>query len=104
MVRVSQAVLEAVQKQLRKQSVVAHWIWGVTCGITSAVFFPASLVLLLIFGWWEQWNDRNEKIRQGKGYKNVGDLDFWDSFVVYCGPFGIILFLNLFGLITIRWY
>jgi hypothetical protein len=89
--------------RLRKNTVVAHWLYGLFCAIVARQFFPAGIIFLLIFAWWERWNDQNEKLRQ-LNYKPEGDLDFWDAFVVKIPSFAIIIALDLAGKISIRWY
>ena len=97
--------LKAMQEwlRLRKNTVIAHWLWGSVCGYAISQNFVASLVLLGLFAGWEAWNDRNMRIRQ-KDYKPEGDMDWWDSFVAYGIWLGVTLILNGCGIVSIRWY
>jgi hypothetical protein len=94
--------------RLRKNTVWAHWLYGLFCALAAWQFFPAGIIFLLIFARWERWNDTNEKIRAELNhlppYKPEGDLDFWDSLVVKVPSFATILALNAAGILTIRWY
>lgn len=98
------AALVAHWLRLRKNSVWAHWLYGVFCALAAWQFFPAGIIFLLIFAGWERWNDENESIRQWPHYKPEGDLDFWDALVVKVPSFAIILVLNARDMLTIRWY
>jgi len=97
--------IEAISQwlRLRKDSVIAHWLYGVFCAIVAWQFFPAGIIFLLIFAWWERWNDQNSKIRESN-YKPEGDLDFWDAFAVKIPSFAIIVALHIGGILSIRWY
>ena len=97
--------VEAVAEwlRLRKNTVVAHWLYGLFCAIVGWQFFPAGVIFLLIFMRWERWNDQNEKLRQGN-YKPQGDLDWWDSFAVKVICFAAIVILHACGILSIRWY
>ena len=82
--------------ELRKKSVIAHWLYGLLCGIVAGLYFPAGVVLLVIFGGMEWWND------YCKGTKEGCD-DWWDAFAVFCGAFSVIAILHLAGAVSIRW-
>lgn len=106
--QLSRAEAIAEWLRLRKDTVWAHWLYGLFCAFAAWQFFPAGIIFLGIFAWWERWNDQNEKIRrqlhQQPPYKPEGDLDWWDAFVVKIPSFFIILLLNAIGILTIRWY
>jgi len=89
--------------RLRKNTVVAHWLYGIFCALAAWQFFPAGIIFLMIFDRWERWNDQNEKLRQAD-YKPQGDLDWWDSFVVKIICFAAIVILHACGILSIRWY
>jgi hypothetical protein len=89
--------------RLRKNTVVAHWLYGIFCAIVAWQFFPAGIIFLMIFYRWEGWNDQNEKLRQAD-YKPQGDLDWWDSFAIKVICFGVIVILHACGILSIRWY
>jgi hypothetical protein len=89
--------------RLRKNTVVAHWLYGIFCAIVAWQFFPAGIIFLLIFARWERWNDQNEKLRQAD-YKPEGDLDFWDAFIVKIICFVPIVILHVCSILSIRWY
>jgi len=97
--------IEAIARWLRfrKNTVWAHWLYGLFCALAAWQFFPAGIVFLAIFAWWERWNDRNEEIRQHH-YLPEGDLDFWDAFVIKVSSFAVILGLDFGGILSIRWY
>jgi len=99
-------MLKAAQNwlRLRKRTVIAHWLYGMLCGVASVLFFPAGIVLLFLFASWEKWNDQGEKLRQGKKYKPEGDLDFWDSLLIYAAIVGIALVLHIIQILAIRWW
>lgn len=81
----------------RKDTVPAHWLLGILCGLTAIAFFPAGLVLLGIFAAWEYWNDKNHNTHQG-------DVDWLDTFLTFCITIAVTMPFNLAGLINIRWY
>jgi opacity protein-like surface antigen len=83
--------------KLRKWTVPAHWGFGVLLAVIAVLFFPASIVLLLVFAMFEWWNDWCE------GSKD-GCTDWWDSFFVYCGGLSVAVTLDLIGKIEIRWW
>ena len=89
--------------RLRKNTVVAHWLYGIFCAIVAWQFFPAGIIFLMIFDRWERWNDQNEKLRQAD-YKPQGDLDWWDSFAVKVICFVVIVILHACSILSIRWY
>jgi len=97
--------IEAIAKwlRLRKNTVWAHWLYGLFCALVAWQFFPAGIVFLGIFAWWERWNDQNEHIRQ-RHYTPEGDLDWWDAFVVKIAAFAVLLGLHIGGILSIRWY
>jgi len=97
--------LRAAQEwlRLRKKTVLAHWLYGLFCAIVAWLFFPAGIIFLGIFAWWERWNDQNEKERNPI-YKAEGDMDFWDALVVAIPSFVIILVLDIAGKLSIGWY
>lgn len=83
--------------KLRKWTVPAHWGFGVLLVVIAVLFFPASIVLLILFGVWERWNDEAEGTKDGC-------TDWWDSWVVYCIGLGVAGILDLTGKIEIRWW
>jgi len=83
--------------RLRKNTVVAHWLYGLFCALVSWQFFPGGLIFLYIFERLERWNDQCDGTTEGA-------MDWWDSFVVKIGAFAIILILHFVGILTIRWY
>lgn len=83
--------------ELRKKTVIAHWLYGLMCAIVGALFFPAAVVLLLLFALLEWWNDKCEGGLEGC-------TDWWDAFVVFCVVFSVIVILHLCNLIYIRWW
>jgi len=91
--------LKAIQEwlRLRKNTVIAHWLYGLLCGIITMMYFPAAITLLLIFAGWEAWNDKCD-------HSHDGALDWWDSFLVFCIAFTVIVILALCGIVSIRWY
>ena len=97
--------IEAIAHWLRfrKNTVWAHWLYGLFCALAAWQFFPAGIIFLGIFAWWERWNDQNEKTRK-PNYTPEGDLDFWDAFIVKIPSFAVILALNAVGKVSIRWY
>jgi hypothetical protein len=103
--RIKPSKVEAVAEwlRLRKNTVVAHWLYGIFCAVVAWQFFPAGIIFLMIFDRWERWNDQNEKLRQAN-YKPQGDLDWWDAFVVKIPSFAIIIGLDIGGILSIRWY
>jgi len=96
--------VDAVQQwlRLRKNTVIAHWLYGGLCGAVAAMFFPAGLSMLTAFGVWEAWNDRN-MARRCLDYKPEGDLDCWEAACMATVVFSILFVLSLFGLVSIRW-
>ncbi|MCJ7791858.1 MAG: hypothetical protein MUP49_05580, partial [Dehalococcoidia bacterium] len=80
--KLSRAEVAGQWLRLRKNTVWAHWLYGLFCALTAWQFFPAGIIFLGIFAWWERWNDHNERIRQWPNYKPEGDIDFWDALVV----------------------
>jgi hypothetical protein len=82
--------------ELRKKSVIAHWLYGLLCGIVAGLYFPAGIVLLVVFAGLEWWNDYCEG-------KKEGCTDFWDALCVFTGTFTIIVILHLIGVIKIIW-
>jgi hypothetical protein len=95
-------MIDKLQFQLRKNTVIAHWLFGILCAVVGVLFFPAALSLLVIFGAWEFWNDRNLR-KHNRKYKPEGDMDWWDSFSVFCFVFAVMVILNLFNIVRIRW-
>lgn len=91
--------LEAVAQwlRLRKNTVIAHWLFGGICAAFSAAFFPAGFLLMGVFGIWERWND----ICDGS---DEGAQDWWDAFLTFCIGLAVILILYFCDIMTITWY
>lgn len=89
--------------RLRKKTVWAHWGYGLFCAFVSWQWFPGGLIFLYIFERFERWDDENEKVRQSN-YVPVGDIDWWDAFVIKIPAFVILLGLHIAGILSIRWY
>ena len=81
---------------LRKWTTPVHWIYGMFCGVVAVEFFPAGVTLMLVFAGMEMWNDWCDGTRGGC-------TDWWESFLTFCGAFGIALMLDLAGVIGITW-
>lgn len=90
--------LDATNKwlRLRKNSVIAHWLFGGLCAGFSAAFFPAGLILMGIFAGWEWWNDKCDG-------SDEGAMDWWDAFLTFCIGLTVILVLYFCGKMTIKW-
>ena len=87
----------ALWPKLRKWTVPIHWAFGFFCAWLAWQFFPAGILLLVIFAGWEVWNDWAEGTREGC-------QDWHESFITFCPGFGVELILHCVGIITIRWW
>jgi hypothetical protein len=89
--------------KIRKNSVIVHWLFGVLCAVVAVLWFPASVILLLLFAMDEVWND-HDGIKNGITTKYSGCEDWWDAFLVFCFGLSIDVILNLAKVIEINWY
>jgi hypothetical protein len=96
--------VDAVQQwlRLRKNTVIAHWLFGILCAVAIIQYAPFGCFLLLLFALFEYWNDKNMAWRK-KDYIPEGDMDWWDSFSTLCISIFPALILNWLGIISIRW-
>jgi hypothetical protein len=83
--------------RLRKNTVIAHWLFGAICAGFSAAFFPAGFLLMGVFAGWEKWNDKCDG-------SNEGAQDWWDAFLTFCIGLLVILILYFCERMAIRWY
>jgi hypothetical protein len=95
---------DAAQKwlRLRKNTVIAHWLYGMLCAVATIQYAPFGCFLILLFALFEYWNDKNMAQRQAN-YVPEGDMDFWDAFAVLGICISPALILNWLGIISIRW-
>ena len=84
----------------RKWTTPVHWACGVLCGIFSIAFFPAGILLLVIYAGNQVWNDWENK--QRKGEKPEGCSDWWEILLTYSIVMAIAIILHLAGVISIR--
>jgi len=98
-IKVNKKKLEATREwlRLRKKSVIAHWLYGLLCAIVAMMFFPGGIALVVIFAGFEVWNDKCDGSHEGA-------QDWWDSFLVFCIGFSVIVILTLCGKVSIRWH
>jgi hypothetical protein len=91
--------LEAARQwlQLRKKTVITHWLFGGLCAAFSAVFFPAGFLLMGVFAGWERWNDKCDD-------SNEGAQDWWDAFLIFCIGLAVILILHFCDIMAVKWY
>lgn len=87
---------------LRKQTVIAHWVYGAICAYLLTQSAILSLILMAGFGLWEWWND-GDMLSRDSGYLSEGALDWWDAFVVFISGLVLILILSPFGITTLKW-
>jgi hypothetical protein len=89
--------MSRLKTRLRKWTTPIHLLFGIMCCIASIQFFPAGIIILVIFAGAELWNDHCDNT-------NEGYMDWWESFLTFCITFAIALVLNWLKVINIRWY
>ena len=89
--------------QLRKDTTVVHWIYGLLCVFLIFAFgILVGLVMLFIFGLWEHWNDMYELARN-PNYLPEGAMDFWEALLTFTIGWGILGLFQGFGLVHVSW-
>ena len=108
--RISKGVLGGMRKSrtkrskfsayelLRKWSTPIHWLLGVFCGLLVLRFWPLSVIIMVGFAFWENWNDLSN-------YVSVdGDIDWHESFTAFMITLAVIFFLDLAGKVVVPWW
>lgn len=88
---------------LRKWTTPIHWGMGALFAtISTFLYFPAGLALLVLFAIDEKWNDQ-EEIARNPVHLPEGCTDWWESWAVYVGYLAVATVpLNLAGIIVTR--
>jgi len=83
---------------LRKWSTPAHWAFGIFCGLLVLKFWPLSIILMVGFALWENWNDMNTYVN------GEGDIDWHEAFAAFVVTLVVIFFANLAGVVSVAWW
>ena len=94
--QINQAAISQWLK-LRKKTTVVHLIYGALCAGFSAEYFPAGVLLLLVFAGFEAWNDHCNGTKEGCD-------DWWEAFLIFSIGLTVLLILQFIGKCSIRWY